>query len=103
MRNQAIPIIRLEVEGMRHTVSAALSAHSAQMDADIRAAVEAYCTPENLAHVVKKLATAALEDAIRAEVDSFFRYGNGRKAVAAAVKESILAKETYTPIDDLNQ
>ncbi|HDR9163648.1 TPA: hypothetical protein QDB28_004052 [Burkholderia vietnamiensis] len=84
---------------MRHTLSRVLSDHAAQMDANIQAAVEAYCTPENLAHVVKTAARQALDSAIREEVDRFFRYGAGRKAVAAAVKESILSNKTLTALD----
>lgn len=95
-----MPIIRLEVEGMRYAVMTALTEHQAQMDSDIRAAVDAYCTPDNLAAVVKEVATRALDAAIRDEVDRFFRWGAGREAVAAAVKEKILAKETFTPIDE---
>jgi hypothetical protein len=96
-----LPIIRLEVEGMRYQIVTALQKHAAKMNADIQAAVEAYCTSENLAEVVKASATSQLDNAIKAEVAHFFRYGDGRKAVAAAVKEAILKKETYTPIDEV--
>jgi len=96
-----IPILRLEVEGLRQTVQTVLIRHAAQMDADIQGAVDAYCTPENISRVVQAAATKALEDAIKTEVDTFFRYGSGRKAVAAAVKESILKKETYTRLDEV--
>jgi hypothetical protein len=95
-----LPIIRLEVEGIRRTMSAMLAEHAVQMDADLREAVDAYCTPENLARVVKDAATRALDATIKEEVEKFFRWGDGRAAVAAAVKESILAKKTFTPLDD---
>jgi hypothetical protein len=97
-----IPVIRLEVQGMKYSIQTALMQHAAQMDADIQAAVEAYCTPENLSEVIRKAARDALATAIKDEVDKFFRYGNGRKAVAEAVKESILKNETYTPLDDVD-
>ena len=84
-----LPIIRLEVEGMRRTISAALAEHAVQMDEDIRQAVDEYCTPENLRMVVKNAAWVHLQAAIKEEVKAFFSYGDGRKAVAAAVKESI--------------
>lgn len=96
-----LPIIRLEVEGMRRTMAAMLAKHAVQIDKDIQEAVEAYCTPENLAFVVKTAASKALDATIREEVDKFFRYGDGRTAVAAAVKESILKKETFTQLDDV--
>jgi hypothetical protein len=96
-----LPIITLEVAGIRHTMKTMLAQHAAQMDEDIKAAVDGYCTPENLASVVQRAARQALDTAVREEIDKFFRYGDGRKAVAAAVKDSILSKETFTRLDDV--
>ena len=97
-----VPIIRLEVQGMKQTIMTALSEHSAQMDADIKAAVEEYCTDENLAVVVKSAAFKHLDNAIKEEVKKFFWIGKGRKAVAEAVRESILKKTTYTVLDEID-
>jgi|VirMetMinimDraft_7_1064189.scaffolds.fasta_scaffold327519_2 SpoVK/Ycf46/Vps4 family AAA+-type ATPase len=97
-----IPVIRLEIQNMKYAIQTALTQHAAQMDADIQAAVESYCTAENISRVVREAARSALQEAIRSEVDKFFRYGNGREAVAAAVKESILKNQTYTPIDNFD-
>jgi hypothetical protein len=98
---RTLPIIRLEVEGMKRAICTALTQHSAQMDADLKAAVDDYCTPENLAHVVKSTAAKILDSVIREEVEKFFRFsGEGRKAVAQAVKECILNRETYGPLDE---
>lgn len=81
-----VPIIRLEVEGMRHTMLTALTEHAAKMDYSIQRAVEAYCTPENIDAVVSNAARAALDDAVREEVRAFFRAGRaGRLAVREAV------------------
>jgi len=81
-----IPIIRLEVEGMRHTVQTALMEHAAKMDSSIQAAVEAYCTDANIDAVVRKAATEAIDAAVREEVRSFFGYGRaGRAAIREAV------------------
>ena len=101
LMNGTIPIIRLEVEHLRYQMCGALTEHAVQMDKDLKAAVDAYCTEENLAKVVKAAATRALDEVIRDEVEKFFRYGEGREAVATAVKESILKRETYTPLDDV--
>lgn len=95
-----LPIIRLEVQGIKYTVVRALTEHAAQMDADIQAAVEEYCTPQNLQSIVRTAAHDALRAAIEEEVKAFFTYGDGRKAVAAAVKESILQNKTYTAMDE---
>ena len=82
----SVPIIRLEVEGMKHTVQVALMNHAAQMDTSIQQAVEAYCTKENIDAVVMKVAREALDMAVREEVRNFFGYGRvGRQAVREAV------------------
>lgn len=96
-----IPIIRLEVEGMKHSISAALLEHQAKMDADVIAAVEAYCQPENISYIIHEASRTALDNAIREEVKAFFWLGEGRKAVAEAVKETLLKRESYTPMDNV--
>ena len=96
------PIIRFELEGIKRSMLIALTQHQALMDADLKAAVEAYCTPENISKVIHEAAYSALNYAIKEEVNAFFRHGEGRKVVAAAVKEAILKNETYTPLDDID-
>ena len=82
-----VPIIRLEVQGMKRTMQIALMQHSAQMDQSIQGAVEEYCTPENIDAVVRKTALDALDAAVREEVRSFFGFGQkGRAAVREAVQ-----------------
>ena len=97
-----VPIIRLEVERMKHTLMTALLEHQAQLDADVKAAIDEYCTPENIGKVIRNAAHNALDYAIKEEVEKFLRYGDGRKAVAAAVRESILKNETYTALDKVD-
>jgi hypothetical protein len=96
-----IPIIKLEVEGMRHTVMCALMEHQAKMDASIQAAIDAACTPENIDRVVQEAAGRALKEVIQAEVAKFFNWGPGREVVAAAVKAKLLAGRTGTPLDEV--
>jgi hypothetical protein len=88
-----VPVIRLEVGRMKYAIMAALAQHAAQMDSDIQSAVEAYCTPENIAAVVRGAAAKEIDAAITEEVGRFFRYGDGRRAVAEAVKASLLARD----------
>lgn len=81
-----IPIIKLEVEGMRHTVYHALSEHAAAMDESVKAAVDAFCTPENIDSIVRGAVMEHMNAAVKEEVRDFFRYnGAGRKAVREAV------------------
>lgn len=85
-----IPMIRLEVQSMKHSMVAALSEHAARMDADLRAAVEQFCTEENLADIINQEAKRALDAALREEVQNFFKWNNnGRLAVRSAVYEHL--------------
>lgn len=79
----------------------ALTQYQAQMDADLNAAVESFCQPDNIARIIQEAAKQALNEAIEQEVRAFFaRSGEGRKAVAAAVKEALLKRETFTVLDE---
>lgn len=81
----SIPIIRLEVERMKHSMVAAMSEYKAQIDADLQAAVEAFCSPENLRAVIADATNRELKRAIEEAVTHFFRSGAGREAVREAV------------------
>lgn len=89
-----IPIIRLEVEGMKHTLLTALSHHSAEMDANVQQAVESYCTEANLTAVINETVKYEMDMAVKEEVRNFFGYGKaGRRAVKEAIEEYL--KRTY--------
>ena len=100
MPNDTIPIIRFEVTQMRHALMVALTEHSLRMDADFQNAINRFCTPENIAHVIDEAVNATLHGVIKEEVTKFFRYGDGRSAVAKAVKEKLMKGETFTALDD---
>ena len=98
---RTIPIIRLEVERMKHSILRALPEHAAAMDASVQAAIEAYCTPENIDSVVRKAATEALDAAVKEEVRSFFEWSRpGRQAVREAVIHHLNEWEKYHITDE---
>ncbi len=83
-----IPIIKLEVQGMKHTILAALTREAASLDANIQAAVESYCSEENIQQIVEEEARRQVKEALKQEVQNFFRFGaTGRIAVREAVHE----------------
>ena len=84
-----VPIIRLEIEGMKHTIMIALAEHVHKIDSDIQAAVAEYCKPDNLSLIVQGIASKAIDEAMESEIEHFFRYGEGRKQVASAVMQTM--------------
>jgi hypothetical protein len=84
-----MPIIRMEVDGMRYSIIKALTNHAVEMDGQIQSAVDKYCTPENMARVIDAAAKTEIDNAIKAAIEQFYRYGDGRKAIASAVAEAL--------------
>jgi hypothetical protein len=94
MTGNAIPIIRLEVQGMKFAVEAALADYAQTMYNDLQAAVDAACSPEAVEVVLKATATREMQAAVEREIRTFFTYGPGAKVVAEAVREN-LEKNMY--------
>ncbi len=84
----SLPIISLEVQGMKHTMKMMLAKEAALLDASLQRAVEEFCTEENLNNIVRKEAMRQLEEAVKQEVRNFFSFNAaGRLAVREAVHE----------------
>lgn len=84
-----IPVIRLEVEHMKHSIVAALSEYTAQIDEDLKNAVDAFCRPENLKRIIEETVNKELKIEIERQVQNFFRYGAGQQAIAYAVTQRL--------------
>lgn len=89
MSNHPLPFIRLELEGMKYAIKAALSEHLIKMDADIQSEIDRVCTPENIASIVFETAKIEIKAAIDAEIHSFYRYGDGRAVIQKAVRDQL--------------
>lgn len=86
-----VPIIKLEVDGMRHSIQVALMRHAAQIDKDMQRAVDAFCSEGNVARIVEEEARRHIQLALKEEVANFFKWdGAGRAAIRQAVQESLL-------------
>lgn len=83
------PVIRLELHGMKHTVLKALSEEMIKIDEQIQEAMEAALKTENIKRIVTEAVEKELKAAINSEIENFYRYGAGRKAIAAAVVERL--------------
>ena len=85
MDSTNIPIVRLTLETMQHSILMAFSDHAAKMDADVQAAVKAMCTPENVARMISEQTNRAIEAAINEQIRSYYAYGNGARVIKDAV------------------
>lgn len=85
-----VPIITLQVEGMKHAIKVALSKYTAAVDEMVQAAVDKYCEPENIRYVVFQATTAAIDACVKESVKGFFGYGGkGRKYILEEVERRL--------------
>ena len=101
MSLDTFPMIKLELGGMRRAIIMAFQDEQLKMDEDVQKAVDAYCNSGHLKELINKEVYQTLDQAIKKEVNDFFMWGEGRKVVAAAVKEKLLKKATFTPLDEV--
>lgn len=87
--NMSIPIIKLEVEGMRRTVQMALSEFMVQQDAMLKAALDAYLTEDNISRIVNETVRVTIQDCIKDAAQNYYKYGEGAKHIRALVVERL--------------
>lgn len=85
-----IPIITLEVQGMKHAIKAALTNEAAAMDKAVQDALDRLCSEDNINQIVQEEARTAIEATLKEEVRNFFNWSSaGRRAVREAVHERL--------------
>jgi hypothetical protein len=94
------PVIRLEINHMKRTMISALTEYNAQLDQDLKTAIESYCQPDNLKRIIEEETHRVLDGVIKEEVKNWFVHGEGRKVIKSAVEKNLRENTTYTPLDD---
>jgi len=89
-----VPVIRLTIEGMQHTVAQALVEHATLVNTEIRKQVAKFCSPENIKAVTESLVRNEIERTLKTEIENYFRYGDGQKAIQAAVVRKFKKERT---------
>lgn len=80
------PIIRLEPEALWQSVSIAVDKRLANVDADIKSAIESALSDDSISRVVRETVVRETEHAIKEEITRFFRNEEpGRQVIRDAV------------------
>lgn len=88
MNQQAFPVIKIEFESMRHTLRTAMTQQMARIDTDIQAAIDRYCTAENLQAIIDENVRSSVNAAVKEEIQNLFRHSApGRAAIKEAIEE----------------
>jgi len=83
-----MPIIRIEIEGMKRTLCAMLHEHAIKLDASLQEAVNDFLKEENIKSFIKAEATKMMKSAITKSIEDYFIYGEGSKAIKQAVDQA---------------
>jgi hypothetical protein len=92
-----LPIVRLELEGMRQSILHAFADFQMEQGAYVKKAVEDYCSEGHLRVIFQQEVQRVLDKTIQEEVQKFFTYGEGRKIVAEAVKLKLFVGLNLAP------
>jgi hypothetical protein len=83
------PIIRIEIESMKHALNVMLSQHAALMSQEMQQAVDTFCTPERIQKLITETAHRELEGIVKDEIAAFFRYGAGRRSIRDSIQKQL--------------
>lgn len=95
--NNGMPILRLELEGMKLSFLRAFQELSVQTDAMVKSAVEDFCRPERLQKIIDDEVNRTLKAAIEKEVETFFRYGDGSELIKLLTRKALESKFPPAP------
>lgn len=85
-----MPILRLELEGMKHSIAMAFTEYHMQVEQDVQEAIKNFCTPENLKGIINQEVQKAVTDCIQSAIKGYFSWGGeGRKAIAPIVEHHL--------------
>ncbi|MEN6549954.1 MAG: hypothetical protein ABFE07_28255 [Armatimonadia bacterium] len=93
LKEPGMPLVRLEVEGMRRTLVHALAEQNLAMDGYVQAAIDKFCHPDNLQAIIEREAQEALSRAIKEEIDNFFGYAGPGRTVIKEIMAKRLTEE----------
>ncbi len=91
MIDSPFPVIRLEVERMKHSMLVALSKYNLELDSMLKDALDKYCSAEHVEVILNVAAREAIDRAVKEEVSNFYLHGRGRKAIVAAIAKRLKA------------
>lgn len=84
-----MPVIRVELEGMRYQVLHALQSHNQQIEELVTAQLDKVIAEFDYASVVREVAARAITNAINKAVTTYFESGNGWKEITQVVQDTL--------------
>lgn len=82
-----LPLIKIELDGMRYSIVHALSTHNAEIETYVDENLKKVVEEFDYVTLVKQVATKAITEAVKRSIESYFAYGDGYKNIDAVITE----------------
>jgi hypothetical protein len=90
MKFEAIPILRLEIQNLKHTICQAIGIEGSELEQVIEKAIEQEA--HKIIPQVSKIVKDSMEEVITERVRTYFNFGKGRKAIDDAIEKAVKVK-----------
>ena len=85
-----LPVVRIELESMKHTLQVMLQEHAAMLDADINRALESCLSSDAMAQHISAEVERCIKGVVTDAIKSAFGYSSaGRAAIREAVMQRL--------------
>lgn len=85
----SIPLIRLELSGMKYQVVHALMIHNREMEDAVESAVDAALNSFDFPAIVNQEVNKVVTEVVHQTIVEFFSFGEGRKILTEGVNEAL--------------
>jgi hypothetical protein len=82
-------IIRIEIERMKESISAVIDQRHLDISAQVQKGLDEALAAEHVQNLIENTTREVVQKRIKDAVKSFFDYGDGGRAIEAAVKKSL--------------
>jgi hypothetical protein len=84
-----MPIIKLELRDMKYNVMHAFNCHTEEIKAEIEKQMEVVINNFPFAEEIKRMTHRVISEAIQISLESYFKYGEGKKAISDMMDSSL--------------
>lgn len=89
---QGLPIIKIEIERMRHAICKVMGEHETKIDTYVNESIDRYVNGGQLQSDIDRHVNDSIRHALKEQIDNFFRCGEGRAAIAGIVIDRLSAE-----------
>ena len=86
------PIIKIELDNMKLTLHTMISQRTELFNDMIKKSLDNFCNEDHLESLIDEKVRSGVKSAMSESIDSYFRYGDGKKAVDEIVQERLKAE-----------